>query len=144
MKSRLAFAALAAASLAVPAVAAIDGQSPALTNDQVKALKYPIPFSKASITRGRTNYMARCTTCHGANGKAQVDVMGNATDLTTPAVYASGTGDGEIFRSIRDGAGLAMLAFKNDIHQENDIWDLVNYIHSLWPESARPALVDGN
>jgi len=35
-----------------------------------------------------------------------------------------------------------MPAFKSQIDKETDIWNLVNFIHSLWPESKRPALQD--
>lgn len=70
-----------------------------------------------------------------------MDVVANATDLTSPQVWKSGTSEGAIFRSIRDGAGEGMPAFKADISQE-DIWNLVNFIRSLWPESARPPLQD--
>jgi mono/diheme cytochrome c family protein len=45
-----------------------------------------------------------------------------------------------MFRSIRDGAGASMPAFKTQLRSEEDMWHLVNYIRSLWPESARPPL----
>lgn len=111
-----------------------------LTRDEARKLKNPVPYSKKSIGQGRTAFQRLCTGCHGADGKAQVDVVANATDLTAPNVWLSGTTDGEIFRSIRDGAGETMPPFKTQITQESDMWNLVNFIRSLWPESTRPPL----
>ena len=112
-----------------------------LSVEAAKKLRNPVPFTKKSIAQGRGMYMrASCTGCHGADGKATVDVVANATDLTSPKLYQDGTTDGEIFRSIRDGQSASMPSFKSQIKPEEDMWHLVNFIHSLWPESMRPPL----
>lgn len=111
-----------------------------LSRDDAKKLKSPIPYTNKSITQGKTIFMRYCTECHGSDGKAQIDVIANATDLTDPPVWKSGTAPGEIFRSIRDGAGFNMPPYKNQIRKEEDLWHLANFIQSLWPESARPKL----
>ena len=59
-------------------------------------------------------------------------MVANATDLTNPKVWKNGTDEGLIFHSIRDGAGMAMPPFKGQL-QVDDIWNLVNFIRSLWP-----------
>ncbi len=107
-----------------------------------KKLKTPVPYSKRSISRGRQIYMRYCTECHGPNGKALIDVIANATDLTNPKRWFSGTTEGEIFRSIRDGAGVSMPPFSMQMKKEEDMWHLVNYIRSLWPKDKRPELQD--
>ncbi len=71
--------------------------------------------------------------------KATVDVVADATDLTSPKLWKNGTTEGEIFRSIREGQGSSMPTFKAQL-KEDDMWNLVNYIRSLWPESARPPI----
>ena len=111
-----------------------------MTREESKKLKSPVPFNKDSITRGRILFIRDCKERHGADGKSQVDVVANATDLTEPKFWTSGTSEGEIFRSIRDGAGDAMPPFQAKIENEKDIWHLVNFIRSLWPEPARPKL----
>lgn len=131
----------------VAALLAAIGFGAAQENDRIsregaKKLKSPVPFSKKSIAQGRNMFVRYCTACHGPDGKATVDVMGDATDLTNPKVWKSGTSEGEIFRSIRDGAGDTMPAFKSQVPQEQDIWYLVQYIHSLWPDALRPPLED--
>jgi mono/diheme cytochrome c family protein len=115
-----------------------------ITQEEAKKLKSAVPFNKVSIARGKTLFTRECKECHGADGKSQVDVIANATDLTEPKLWASGTSEGEIFRSIRDGAGDAMPPFKAKIEDEKDLWHLVNFIRSLWPEPARPKLQETN
>jgi mono/diheme cytochrome c family protein len=111
-----------------------------MSSEEAKKLKSPVPFTKESIAKGRTLFARNCTACHGNDGKAQVDVVANATDLTDPKVWGSGTSEGEIFRSIRDGAGDTMPPFKSQLQKEEDMWHLVNFIRSLWPEPMRPKL----
>lgn len=115
-------------------------ESGPLSAEDAKKIKSPVPYSKKSIARGQIVFRD-CTPCHGTDGKATLDVVANATDLTFPKVWKSGTSEGEIFRSIRDGAGEGMPGFKAEIAQE-DLWNLVNFIRSLWPESERPPLQD--
>ena len=117
-------------------------EPPKLTRDEAKKLKNPVPFTKSSIAKGRNLFLRdSCTGCHGQDGKSQVDVVADATDLTEPKTYRNGNSDGEIYRSIRDGAGSSMPTFKNQI-QDEDLWHLVNFIHSLWPDASRPPLQD--
>ncbi|MEW6210846.1 MAG: c-type cytochrome [Acidobacteriota bacterium] len=111
-----------------------------MTRESARQLKNPVPFTRASIARGRTLFLHDCASCHGTDGKSQIDVIADATDLTEPKVWKSGASEGEIFRSIRDGAGVSMPPFKNQIRKEEDIWHLVNFIRSLWPEPLRPKL----
>ncbi len=119
-------------------LALVHGQDEKKTG--AKNLKSPVAYTKKSIGQGRTVYARYCTSCHGADGKATVDVVADATDLTAPKVWKQGTSEGEIFRSIRDGAGDTMPAFKSQVSKEEDIWHLVNFIRSLWPEAQRPPL----
>ena len=124
-------------------VLAVFADAPAkLSREDAQKLKTPVAYSKKSIDRGRVIFMQNCTSCHGENGKAEGSLIADATDLTTPSLYKSGTTEGEIFHSIRDGAGDQMPAFKSQLGGEADIWNLVNFIRSLWPESMRPPLQD--
>jgi len=122
---------------------AVFADAPAkLSRQEAQKLKSPVAYSKKSIDRGRVIFLQNCTSCHGENGKAEGSLIADATDLTTPSLYKSGTTEGEIFRSIRDGAGDQMPAFQSQLGSETDIWNLVNFIRSLWPESMRPTLQD--
>jgi len=118
------------------------GEGGPLSRDEAKKLKNPIAYTKKSLTRGHTLFVRTCATCHGQDGKAQVDVIADATDLTSPKLYKNGTSDGEIYRAIRDGAGQnqTMPSFKTAFAKEDDLWHLVNYIRSLWPDGMQPEL----
>lgn len=111
----------------------------ALTLEEAKKLKSPIAYSRKSIAQGRSVFARNCVGCHGADGKATVDVVADASDLTAPETWKNGHTEGEIYRSIYDGQGASMPAFKTQLSQD-DMWNLVNFIRSLWPESRRPAL----
>ncbi len=127
--------------IAVSAQASTDGP---LSVADAKKLKNPIEYTKKSVSQGRSVFVRYCAGCHGNDGKAQVDVVADATDLTAPKTWKNGTSEGEIFRSIRDGQSASMPSFKTQIHDEHDIWHLVNFIQSLWPEGMRPKFKDGN
>jgi mono/diheme cytochrome c family protein len=113
-----------------------------LTREDARKLKSPVPYTKASIARGKVVYTRHCIECHGADGKSQVDVISDATDLTNPKAWRSGISEGEIFRTIRDGAGEAMPPFAADVSKSEDLWHMVNFVRSLWPDSARPKLTE--
>lgn len=115
---------------------------PALAEDAIdyKALENPVPYTAESIKRGRTSYMRYCTECHGPDGKAQIDIIADATDLTTPKFWKHGVTPGEVYRSIRKGAGVAMPPFAMQMRREEDTWHVVNFVQSLWPADLRPEL----
>ncbi len=106
------------------------------------ALEDPIPYTKESISRGRVQFVRRCAECHGPDGKSQIDVIANATDLTNPNLWKSGIKPGEVFRSIKEGAGVSMPPFKQQIKKDDDMWYMVNFIMSLWPKDKQPELVE--
>jgi mono/diheme cytochrome c family protein len=126
---------LALFALAVPLASAGDGP---ISQDEAKKLKNPIPYTSKSIAQGKGIFIRMCSSCHGMDGKSAIDVVADATDLTEPKGYKSGTSEGEIFRSIRDGQSASMPSFKSQIKTEEDLWHLVNFIENLWPDSDRP------
>jgi mono/diheme cytochrome c family protein len=97
-----------------------------------------VPNTAESIEKGQALYMQKCAECHGRNGKSQVEVISDATDLTEPALYRNGATDEAIDKSIRDGAGSGMPAYGAELKGPADIGDLRNFIKSLWPEAQRP------
>jgi cytochrome c len=106
-----------------------------------KSLKNPVAPTSKSIESGKRLYVRLCAECHGAAGDGVSEMAsileksgkippGDLTDDT----WRHGSTDGEIFAVIRDGSGsnLAMkgLNGRPGIVDE-DIWNLVNYVHSL-------------
>jgi mono/diheme cytochrome c family protein len=88
----------------------------------------------ASVSRGAQLFQQYCTECHGRDGRAQVDVISDATDLTDTEAYYSGFTGQDIFNSIANGAGVAMPAWRSQLGSDEAVWDLVHFIQSLWPQ----------
>lgn len=140
------FSFLLSFSIAAGGAIAQDAAKPALDpavakaeEAKFRAVKSPVAYDDKSIARGKMIYARYCTECHGKDGKAQIDVVANATNLTNPEKFLHGTTEGEIFHSVRDGAGVDMPPFKEQLKKEEDVWSMVNFIRSLWPEDKRPA-----
>lgn len=55
-----------------------------------------------------------------------------ATDLTNPLAYIYGTSENDLFDQIAHGTGPTMPGFLDALGSEEAVWDLVNYIRSLW------------
>jgi mono/diheme cytochrome c family protein len=60
----------------------------------------------------------------------------DATDLLDPESYIFGTSGPEIYYSIAYGTGPTMSGFLEQVGGEEAVWDLVNYIQSLWVEES--------
>lgn len=58
-----------------------------------------------------------------------------ATDLTDPRAYLYGTEETDLFRNIAEGVGVDMPGYLEVLGSEEAVWDLVNYIRSLWGEA---------
>lgn len=120
---------VAAAALIASTAVLFAGQEPAR-----------VPYSKESAARGRVVYLQNCQDCHGDDGKAKGSAIAVAPDLTDPAVWKFSTTDTTIFSNIKNGAGDNMPPFGplGPGLTDAQIWDLVNYIRSIGPESKRP------
>jgi mono/diheme cytochrome c family protein len=130
--------------LALAGCAVFAADDTTLSRAEAQKLNDPVPYTQKSVDQGRVTFLANCTGCHGADGKAEASIIAEATDLTSPKLYKNGTSEGEIFRSIRDGAGDQMPPFKYQMNKDEEMWRLVNFVRSLWPESLRPALQPDN
>ena len=72
----------------------------------------PFASTPEVLSDARAHFADHCAICHGNDGKATVDVVADATDLTAPKTWKNGTSEREIFKSIREGRGSSMPAFK--------------------------------
>jgi cytochrome c oxidase cbb3-type subunit III len=97
----------------------------------------PVPYAPASIARGKTYFLQNCQSCHDEDGRARSAAVAIAADLTDPDRWKFGTSDAQVFKTIRNGAAEAMPPFGTDLKDEQ-IWDVVNFIRSIGPESKRP------
>jgi len=97
----------------------------------------PAPYTPASIQRGKTYFLQNCQSCHDEDGRARSAAVAIAADLTSPDRWKFGNSDAELFKTIKNGAAEAMPPFGSDL-KDDQIWDVVNFIRSIGPESKRP------
>lgn len=106
------------------------------------AVKGPLPYTTQSIARGKQFYLVHCVECHDQDGKGLGRRDFNGTppaDLTDPDAWLYGTSATAIFASVREGTKSDMPPFKDKL-QDEQIWHVVNFVRSLWPEQKRPKL----
>lgn len=109
---------------------------------EAAALKNPVKPTPQSIAAGKKLYDTQCVTCHGGSGKGDGKLAASITtgpkpsDLTD-ASWKHGSTDGEIFTLIRDGSkGTGMRGYAARM-KPDDIWNVVNYLRTLGPASAK-------
>jgi mono/diheme cytochrome c family protein len=104
--------------------------------------KGPTRNTRKSIAQGKQWYLTSCVECHDQDGKGlnRRDFSGTApADLTDPDAWQHGISPAEIFSSIRDGTKQDMPPFKGKL-SDQQIWHVVNFVRSLWPEAKRPVI----
>jgi mono/diheme cytochrome c family protein len=99
--------------------------------DKAKAAN-PVKTSASSISEGKTLWNTHCASCHGKTGlgdgtkSAQLET---APPDFTKAIFQGQT-DGSIFYKTAEGRG-DMPSFKKKIADQDDLWNLVNFMRSL-------------
>lgn len=63
--------------------------------------------------------------------------VSGATNLAHPSAYFYGTSEDDLFNSIANGTGAAMPGWRSELGSDQAVWDLVNYVRSLWVEDWR-------
>jgi mono/diheme cytochrome c family protein len=95
---------------------------------ELAKMKNPVAATPESIAAGQTIYVRRCSGCHGKEGTG--GFLGSP-DLTD-GEWKLGATDGEIFHVILKGGGpdSRMEPFEDRLN-ENDAWNVVNYLRSI-------------
>jgi copper transport protein len=125
--------------VAVLAGAGVASRAAVQAADQVPAsaarMANPQKATADSILRGHNLYLANCAACHGVNGDGDgPTAAGWLPPLQPLGTVVPGLTDGTIAYDIAVGrAGTRMPAFASTL-SENDRWDLVNYLRTLWPQ----------
>jgi mono/diheme cytochrome c family protein len=107
---------------------------------EARKVKNPVASTPASITAGAATFKKFCAFCHGTTGKGDGPLAPKGSEPAdlTDAEWVRGSTDGEIFAVIMAGAGpnFVMKGFKGQI-PDRDAWNVVNYLRSLGPETAK-------
>ncbi len=100
--------------------------------DAAKNKKNTVAANAESIADGKTLWSTHCKSCHGAKGLG--DGPKAAQLKTEPGDFSKsdvqGQTDGSLFYKISQGRE-DMPGFKSKIPDQDDIWSLVNFIHTL-------------
>ena len=136
-RMRLPGTAAVAVHFALVALAQAAPGDPRMPAEQARELRNPVPYSAAVARDGRKTYLRLCQYCHGADGRAQANPDFEAPSLRDPRDWRFGRSDGEVFVSIRDGAGHDMPPFGKQLTNEQ-VWQLVHYLRSIGPTDLRP------
>ncbi|MBK8642515.1 MAG: cytochrome c [Saprospiraceae bacterium] len=92
----------------------------------------PVKSSPASIAAGKSLWVKHCQSCHGKTGKG--DGSKAAQLKTEPGDFTiakfHGQSDGAIYYKTVTGRD-DMPSFKKKIPDQDDIWNLVNFVRSL-------------
>jgi len=101
---------------------------------QVQAADNPLPFSVATIKRGRQFYTIHCVTCHGIDGRGDTEMrefLKTAPADLTDEKWIYGGHDQALFDAIKSGRDERdMPGFKNKL-TDQDIWQVVTYLRYL-------------
>lgn len=109
-----------------------------MPRQEARQLENPVADSAETVREGRKTYLRLCQYCHGADGRAQANPDFEAPSLRVPSQWRYGSTDGEMFVSIRDGAGHEMPPFGKQLAADK-IWELVRYVRSIGPGELRHA-----
>ena len=104
----------------------------------------PVTYSQQSVDRGETIFLARCTGCHGkkadGHGPNSPDISPRPRNLRNFA-FINSVSDHRLFESITYGVeGTAMPSWLDYGLQQNDVGDILNYIHSLNKTASSAAI----
>ena len=105
---------------------------PWVVPDKYDKMTNPVKSDPESVKAGKALWTKHCQSCHGKTGlgdgtkAAQLDT--EVGDLTS--ADAQGQSDGALFYKTLEGRD-EMPSFKKKIADEEEIWQLVNFVRSL-------------
>lgn len=95
-------------------------------------MQNPVKADAESLAAGKSLWVTHCKSCHGSKGMGDgskaAQLKTPVEDLTTPEMQKQT--DGSLFYKTSEGRK-DMPSFKKKIPDQDDIWNLVNYLRSL-------------
>lgn len=135
MKAKYFLSTLMLAAIAVfvfTAFVPLQQNDPWVVPDKYKKMKNPVAATAESVSAGKALYVKHCKSCHGTKGlgdgtkAAQLET--SCGDFSKASFHAQS--DGSLFYKTSEGRG-DMPSFKKKIPDQEDIWNVVNYLRTL-------------
>jgi mono/diheme cytochrome c family protein len=99
---------------------------------EASKLANPVKPTTSALAQAKKTYGYDCAMCHGVDGDGKGDLAADMkvklVDYHDPASLKDFT-DGDLFYIIKNGKG--EMPSEGDRAKPDEIWNLVNYIHSL-------------
>jgi mono/diheme cytochrome c family protein len=105
-------------------------------NAAAAKIKNPVKPTAESIEAGKTAYNKYCKFCHneGGTGNGPLAPKDSHPPNLIDAQWDHGSTDGEIFTNIKDGIPDSKMKAMKEKMKDEEIWNVVNYLHSLGPK----------
>jgi len=132
MKSKILLALAVGTVTVISTGFVLEQTKPWAVPDKAAKTANPVKTSPASIVAGKTLWSQHCSSCHG---KAGLGDGSKAAQLeTTPPDFSKAAfqsqSDGSLFFKTVEGRK-DMPSFKKKLPEQEDIWNLVNFMRSL-------------
>ena len=132
MKSKILLALVVGTVTVISTGFVLEQTKPWAVPDKAAKTANPVKTSPASIAVGKTLWSQHCSSCHG---KAGLGDGSKAAQLeTTPPDFSKAAfqsqSDGSLFFKTVEGRK-DMPSFKKKLPEQEDIWNLVNFMRSL-------------
>ena len=128
----------AAAAVCALGVMSLSGATLHAQSKEAAKMKNPVKATAESIDAGKVTYNKYCKFCHndGGTGNGALAPKDTHPPNLIDAKWDHGSTDGEIFENIKEGIGpkFDMKPMKAKM-MDTDIWNVVNYLHSLSPKT---------
>jgi putative copper export protein/mono/diheme cytochrome c family protein/peroxiredoxin len=104
-------------------------------------VRSPVPYTAASVMRGRSLFVGNCEVCHGprahGDGPAAGSLSIKPADLVEHAFHHP---EGDLFWWVEHGmAGTPMPSFAGRL-SEHQVWDVINFLRALAQSDAAEEL----
>jgi len=132
MKNLIVGASLVAVSVMAASFTLIQQPKPWPVPDKQAKTANPVKSDAASISAGKALWSQHCASCHGktglGDGNKAAQLKTQPGDFTKASTQSQS--DGSLYYKISEGRE-DMPSFKKKIPDQEDIWNLVNFLRTL-------------
>jgi cytochrome c len=99
---------------------------------EISKMVNPVKATPESLAQGKKYYGYDCAMCHGKDGDGKGEVENDKIPDFSNAASMKDKTDGSMFCALKTGKG--HMPLENIRVTPNELWNLINYVHSLAKE----------